>query len=326
MDDYMKMMEEAQKQALEMQQKLAEEHRAKVLEQHRRMSEELGVEPDEAELEAQLNEQLAGQAAMQQQAMEMQRQFMEGYQQMDPEQMQAMMAQQAALMGQMVGDEDDEDEISEEELAAFIAQNSPPAEYAKYLPIGALLIGTHGEPYETLVLIQDKEYTEMVLEEGWGIEDREEGLEMLESLLGGRHATLFKDNHMALKAGNTDEVSEEDAEDYEASVEAILEVLELPKSLVDGCETLLAWDLERVGYLARLFVNTGYLTPEEAWGWIAKAAAVIKSTFSSWEEYMVSLLLGRGFAMGVHQEPYAIALDLLTDSKSFLDEHPISAL
>lgn len=302
-DDYQKMME----QALEMQQKMMEEMQQKALAQHRKMCAEMGVEPDEEELLAEFAQQAAAEAAIMQQ----------GY---------------AGLAGAMAGyevesEDDEEDEgMSEEEIAAFLQANAVSPEQARYLPIGALLIGTHDEPYETLALTQSPEYTEMVLEGGWDISSREEGLEMLESLLGGRHATRFAEAFQALQSGDTEELDEEDIDDYETCAEAIVEVLELPKSLVEGCKTLLAWDLERVGYLARLFVNAGYLSQEEAWDWMKKAGALIKEHFSSWEEYMVSLLMGRAMAMGIHQEPFAVALDLLTDSKAFLEAHPITSL
>jgi hypothetical protein len=59
---------------------------------------------------------------------------------------------------------------------------------------------------------------------------------------------------------------------------------------------------------------------------LEKAGTKIKENFDSWEAYIVSVLLGRGFAMGLAEEPYAVALDLLTDSRSFLDGHPIKDL
>lgn len=219
-----------------------------------------------------------------------------------------------------------EEEMSDEDFAAFLAQNAPSAEHARYLPIGALLIGTHDEPYETLVLLQDRDYTDSVLSGGWGIEGREDALEMLDSLLAGRHANLFKEEFEALREGRDQDADAENAEDFHTTVDAIVEVLELPRELATGCPTLYGWDLERIGYLARLFYNIGYITEAEAWEWMAKAGAKVKETFTSWESYIVSVLLGRGFAMGIHPEPFAVALDLLTDRRDFLDAHPISGL
>lgn len=215
-------------------------------------------------------------------------------------------------------------EENEEEVIRFIEDNVVAPDKMKYMPIGAILIGTHGEPYVTLAVMQDEEYTKEVLEDGWGINNRDDGIKMLESLLKGRHAVRFGEMFEALKAGNANGIDEEDVEDFEASVEGIIEVLALPNELVRNCRSLIGWDLERIGYLVRLFINVGYISEDEAWEWMDKAAKAIKTNFNSWEEYIVSMLLGRGFAMGVDIEPYAVAHDLLTDNRSFLDENPIS--
>jgi Protein of unknown function (DUF1266). len=298
--------------------------------------EEFLKEVEELENGVQANRDRAARehAALQMEAFEQQKKMMEqqlAY--LPPEQraeiMKAFEAQGAAILNAYngtVADEEEDEEFDEEEFQHFIEMNTPSPEHAKYLPIGALLIGTWGEPYSTLALISDEEDVIDALEGGWGIEDREDGLKMMKSLLEGRHANKFKADHLALKAGKRDKVDEDDAEDYDASVMAILEVLELPQSYVDNCNTLYAWDLERIGYLARLFAHVGFISDDEAWEWMKKAGAKIKENFDSWEAYIVSVLLGRGFAMGLAEEPYAVALDLLTDNRNFLDSHPIKNL
>ena len=291
-DEYSKMMAEMQKKALEMQ---------------KQMMEQMGIEMPEG-TEDYMQQAMAQQAAFTQQ-------------------MQGMTAQE--IMEAAQGELDEswfEEEFDPEAEKAFIAANPVPPECARYMPIGALLIGTWGEPYETLVITTDAEDVLSALENGWGTESREDGLEMLASLMEGRHAKKFKKTHEALKAGNFDEVDEDDADDYALSVEGITAALSIPQNLVDNCETLIAWDLERVGYLARLFVKVGYISEDEAWDWIKKAAAETKMYFKSWEEYIVSILIGRGLAMGVAQEPYLVAYDLLNDSRAFLDSRPISDL
>jgi len=300
------------------------------LEQQKQMNDENGWETTEEDRQGLIDEyakQMEQYEAMMQQQMQVQAQLQNSFENGTEPDMEQVAALQAQLMGMADDDDDDDDdEMDEEALQQFLQENAVPGQYRKYIPIGALLIGTHGEPYETLRLIQDADYTSDVLEGGWGIEDKGEALEMLESLLGGRHANSFADDFAAAKAGNFENMSEEDVEDYQTSVEAITEVLELPASIIENCKTLYAWDLERIGYLVRLFVNIEYLNEAEAWDWMQKAAVKIKENFSSWEEYIVSVLLGRGFAMGVHQEPYAVALDLLTENRAFLDASPISEL
>ena len=316
MTDVVKMMEESRIQY----RKMMEETIERALAQQKAMNDEMGVETTEEDRQELIDgymAQMAQYEAMMEQQMVVQQAAMDSFQ-----------GQLADMFGDVDNDEeeDEDEELDEEAYNTFVEENMVPDKYMKYMPIGALLTGTHGEPYQTLTLIQDEEYTSNILENGWGIEDREDGLDMLESLLGGRHAELFAEDFANAKAGNYDEMDEDDVEDYEASIEAINEILELPKELILACDTLYAWDLDRIGYLVRLFVNMEYISEAEAWEWMKKAAVKVKETFSTWEEYIISLLMGRGFAMGLAQEPYAVALDLLTDSKEFLDSNPISNL
>ncbi len=287
---------------------MADEYEKMMKEMQKKMMEQMGIEMPEGIEDAYMEQAMAQQAAAAR---------MTG---MSPDALAALMSEAMGGMDFDFGDD------GNEEFIAFIEAHPVPAECQRYLPIGALLIGTWGEPYETLAITAEPEEIAYALENGWGIDSREEGLEMLASLMKGRHANSFKETHEAAKAGKFDEIDDEDAEDYTLSVEGITEALSLPKNMVDSCATLLAWDLERVGYLARLFVKIGYISEEEAWDWMQKAAAETKKTFNSWEEYIVSLLIGRGFAMGVAPEPYMVALDLLTDRRDFLDSHPICDL
>lgn len=321
MYDVNKMMEDAIAQYKETMKEQLESQLA--LQQ--RMSEEAGWEVTDADRQELIDDnkrQVEEYEALMRQQMAMQASMMGN---MDGLQ-EAVAAQQEQLAGLMPDMMQYDEEAMEAAWQEFVTANKVPAEYEKYMPIGALLIGTQEEPYETLALIMDEDDTDQILSGGWGIDSREEALEMLESLLEGRHATKFAKNFAKAKAGNFDELDEEDAEDFQTTVSALNEILYIPIETIEACETLLAWDLERIGYLVRLFVNIGYITEGEAWEWMEKAATKIKATFASWEEYVVSMLLGRGFAMGVHQEPFAIAYDLLVENKDFLEAHPIANL
>lgn len=61
---------------------------------------------------------------------------------------------------------------------------------------------------------------------------------------------------------------------------------------VERCQTLLAYDLERAAYLARLAHGVGYLEEGEAWSHLRRIARMACSRFGSWEEYFVSHMLG----------------------------------
>lgn len=211
-------------------------------------------------------------------------------------------------------------EGDDEEVLAFIEQNPVAKENQKYTLIGAVLIGSHYEPHKTLKLMMDKDESNDLLTEGWGISNQKEAVEMLESLLQGRHATKFAKDFEKAKKGKLDD------EDYDITVEGITDALELSKKLVDDCKTLYAWDADRIGYLVRLFYSVGYLTEKECWDWMKKAATEIKKNFKSWEEYIVSLLLGRALAMGFNESTMLSACDLIENETEYLKQYPISKL
>jgi len=226
--------------------------------------------------------------------------------------------------------------MDDEELEEFIAEHTPPPEKAKYLPIGAVLIMTNVEPCETLAMTDDdKESYAYSLKEWWGIKNRNGAMEKIEWLLGDGHSARYQPEFELLQQNGIDayralkrktSLDEESLECYEAAAEGVVDILELPESMVTGCRTIRAWDLDRVGLLARICTHVGYIKEDEAWEYMKRAAAQIKPLFKTWDEYVVSVLLGRAIALGVHQEPFICALELLTEKRAFLDKYPISNL
>lgn len=59
--------------------------------------------------------------------------------------------------------------------------------------------------------------------------------------------------------------------------------------------SMVAWDLSRLVSLVRWGVFVGYLSEDEAWGWIMPAAQKIQSSFGSWQEVGEDYLFGRSF-------------------------------
>ena len=329
MSNFSEMMEEQIKQMHLQFEKTLES----ALKQQETMSKEMGVEvtaEDKQELIDQYTQQAEMQEGMMRQQMAMQESMMAAY---GGENMPDL----AASMNQTIEDmyADDDDEMTEEELEAFIEENQVPNEMKKYLMVGAVLIGTNDEPYTTLVLIGDKEDYRDTLECSWGIESREEALEMLESLLGGRHSAQFAEDYAIIKEhgsenyfDNTDDplFDEDEIEDFETAKEACGEILEL-SAQAESCTSLYAWDLDRIGLLARTLSHAGYITTDEAFDWLKKAGAKAAETFATWEDYIVSILLGRALHLGAAQEPFAMAYDLLTENRSlFIDTYPIETL
>ena len=337
MDDLQKIMEEQIKQQNADFEKTLEE----ALEQQKTMNDEMGFETTEEDRQSLIDDykqQAQMQEAMIRQQFEIQKTMMSAYGngQMADIASQAMAQMQAYQnLIEEDDDEDYDDEMSEEDLQTFINEHPVPDDMKKFLTIGLLLTANNEEPYTTLALIGDKEDYRDSISENWDIDGREDALDMLKSLLKGRHSEAFKEDYAILREHGADgyfehtddpTFDEDDIETFEIAKDGLTEVLELAPEYAQDCDSLYAWDLERIGLLCRILCHVGYITEKEAFDWLKKAGKKASETFDSWEAYIVSLLLGRALHLGVSQEHFDVAYDLLHDNKEILDSYPIETL
>jgi len=246
------------------------------------------------------------------------------------EEMAILSQQMSGAYVQMAGadgfDESDLLGYSEEEIEQFIRDHPVPADKEKYLPIGALLIITHDEPWQTIISMAEKDYWSDVLKEGWGIKNITEGKKMLTSLLEGRHNTKFGEDFRKFKAGKPNKLDEESIENYEETMECLKEYLPVLLPFAQKCENIYAWDLERTGYLARIYLNMGWLNDTETYEWLDKASKIIKKEYPGWNEYIAAVLVGRAVAFSFDDIVVAAAEELLTSGKETLEKHPVGRL
>jgi hypothetical protein len=228
----------------------------------------------------------------------------------------------SAAYAELFGEED----FDETAILAFIDENPPKSGKAKYLPIGAILVAVSGEPYETLAMMGDKGDFREELRETWDITTREEALASLEWLLIDGQAEKYGEHFINFKTGKSHGLDAKSVGGYNDTVGAIADELPMLLRPARECGTLRGWDLERAGYLARVFTHLGWLAEDEAWDWIEKAAEELRDTFDTWESYIVSVLIGRGVASGFHFLPFGVACELIEEGRSFLDDHPVASL
>ena len=62
-----------------------------------------------------------------------------------------------------------------------------------------------------------------------------------------------------------------------------------------GDKSLCGWDYSRAICLCRWGYTVGYLSEEEAWGWILPLARLLQERFDSWEDLGENYLIGRRF-------------------------------
>ena len=222
--------------------------------------------------------------------------------------------------------EGDDYEVDEQVLKDFADAHPVQEDQKKYLPIGAILIATHDEPWQCFALMEEAEYWQSVLEGGWGIGKVAAGRKMLASLLEGRHEAQFGGEYRKLKAGQPNKLDEDSVEGYGDTLESLKADIPALFPFAQKCNTLLAWDLERVGYLARIFRGLGWIDDAEMLDWIKKAAKAIKDTFSSWEEYMVSILIGRAVAYNFDYYVIGTAQEVFNGAQDILKKYPVGSL
>jgi hypothetical protein len=219
-----------------------------------------------------------------------------------------------------------DDEADKQAKRDFVAAHPVPAGQEKYLPIGAMLIATHDEPWQCFALMNDAEHWKHVLKEGWDIKKADAGREMLASLLVGRHEKRFGDEYRKFKAGQPYKLDEDSVEGYEEALESIAEDIPLLFPFAQKCNTLLAWDLERAGYLARIYRALGWIDDAELWDWLKKTADAIKAVFPVWEEYFASILVGRAVAFRFDYHVTATAQEVFSEGQEIFKKYPIKSL
>ena len=235
-----------------------------------------------------------------------------------------------ADIGNMVAnayaDAEGSDEADEKAKADFVAANPVKADLEKYLPIGATLLTTQDEPWQCFAFMEEKEYWLEVLKQGWDIKKVADGRKMTESLLKGRHQAKFGEDYVKFKAGRSHKLDGDSVEGYNDNLATLATYVPALVPFAERCSTLLAWDLERAGYLSRIFHALGWIDQKEMADWLERTAKEIKANFNTWEEYIVSVLIGRAVAFRFDDAVVGAADYVLNEGKALLKKYPISRL
>ena len=171
---------------------------------------------------------------------------------------------------------------------------------------------------------EDVESIRSTIESWWNVTDRESTLEIVKWLLEeGHHAEADKALEKVRKQG-LGNILQEELDDEESKMgdvcliaESMLENGWCPAGQMP--ESVIAWDLVRVVNLGRWAYFCGYLTGDEMWQIMQAAADKALEHFSSWEEYGMSFVMGRGVWHGDPDDSetaYEIVSLLLEDNES----------
>ncbi|MDM5248651.1 DUF1266 domain-containing protein [Lysinibacillus sp. G4S2] len=184
------------------------------------------------------------------------------------------------------------------------------------LAYGANLALYRSESPRILQMNVDHETLKEGLSSYWDISNSEEAVQTLEWLLSEGHRTNFDELLLALKTGQsfTEEEVGKSQECYKSAQEAMIKKLSFMKSDFDQVNTIAAWDFERAVNIARWSYILGYLTEEQAWSYIDRAADAASPFFQSWKDYFISFAFGR--AIAYEGDIY----DIIWNGKELLEE------
>ena len=152
----------------------------------------------------------------------------------------------------------------------------------------------------------------------WEVTDRESAFEIVDWLLReGHHAEADRVLAAMRNGQETEDIDEDKVEDVSLITDYMLENSICDMNSVP--HTAIAWDLVRIVNLGRWAFQCGYITEEDMWNIMCVADETASANFSSWEEYGMSFVLGRGVWHGDTddcQTAYEIVAELLKNEDS----------
>lgn len=174
-------------------------------------------------------------------------------------------------------------------------------EQTRSLAFGAVLATSNEMTFHDLECT--KTYVdEAFLEEWWSITDRDSAISTLDWLqTEGHRMTANEDKlgydeiyRMFLVYGDALRYKEYKLE-YEALCNArkiLKEKYGYTQEELNSIETVSAWDFDRLVVVARWCYEVGYISEEEAWGYIQAAADKGTADYTSWRGYFAGAIYG----------------------------------
>ena len=171
---------------------------------------------------------------------------------------------------------------------------------------------------------EDVESIRSTIESWWNVTDHESTLEIVKWLLEEGHHADADEALAELRERGVENISQEERDDEESKMGDVCLIAEsmdengwCPERKMPG--SVIAWDLVRLVNLGRWAYLCGYLTEDEMWQIMQVAADTALEHFSSWEEYGMSFVMGRGVWHGDPDDSetaYEIVSLLLEDNES----------
>ncbi|PJI47039.1 MAG: hypothetical protein CTR55_21105 [Pseudomonas sp.] len=168
------------------------------------------------------------------------------------------------------------------------------------LAFGALIATSGGARADTLALApHEHELNRLWLAEHWRATDRDQVVQRLDWLLndGSRGKLDAMLERFGGAAGDPEQAAGPVVRRvrFDQARRALLKAGHDPES-IDECRTLLAYDLERAAFGARLAYSAGLLDEDHLWNALRHMARQARAAFDCWEQYLISVSLGHALA------------------------------
>jgi hypothetical protein len=187
----------------------------------------------------------------------------------------------------------------------FYTANKIAPEKEHLLNIGALLLEyNQGRDSLTLKSRWQPKYLGQLLNDAWGVYDKESSIELLDELLD---LPSTEDNEALIQAilvdkqqipGNAYEVLVNPGMLFDCLVRNVGKAFEAKgvvfnRARFDTITSIAAWDIERAGLVVRYGYNMQWFTEAETISWLEQLYAIATENYPSWPDYYIAYMKGR---------------------------------
>jgi hypothetical protein len=226
------------------------------------------------------------------QALEAQKATLAAYGTMDQQVQAALAGQAAALAGQVQAAGQDLG-VNMDSYFEFAEKPSINKAYQWAVACGADLIHLRADIINDLSTGTDKETILEILSEQWGIDTKEDFIEMAESLKKGRHSKVYQ----KLAAGE----AVADFEDEAENLKEAKKVFKKEKLIGTEVPNLLIWDIARLINICRFAFDGKLIDRKAALSYLKEAALLVKKNYHSWKELSTAYQFGRAVWGGLEE-------------------------
>jgi hypothetical protein len=247
------------------------------------------------------------------------------------EQSAQIFAGQMAQLNTMFGDQ-------QEDVNEFVIVNNPDTKLTRAeqwaVACGADLAFYNGSYLNDLPTGMTRQESRTLLSSYWDIDSPEEAVEAIEMLFTEGNRMEFDTLWQAVNMVSMKECKEFLRETHQNNEAAEAIALHRLRNLRDAIEVfkqhnlfeqstlpdMLAWDFCRIINLSRGCYDGGYLTSEQAIGFIMRSAREIRKTYTGWKQLSISYQFARYIWKGIDEDHFQQFLKnmqvLLTDPNS----------